>query len=579
MNYETFTQFLAEFSAQTDLMDIGEYINFLYKKVGLDGLMSVLRLQQYTVSHLHSDNRILRMNYLDNNRIWRPRWSRQTRGTIFWLNDDDVWVPIKFLLERGAEVFTGFHVKNGVTETDNFSIENIACKTARIPVLDDAQQKLIECLITNSEIPDGLVASFKKDGSLLGCTMYKDKNIQDYMRELIIKIGDKFALQVMQFCDQLNIPLLSFSTQSTLLVGEFMQDYTVTALLSTVMSDIEIAKYSDKTYLEVFAMFGKPVISMLYELIKNASFKLNSNDLDTITLSMESICKDRTTVFNGAIVHKELALSYDESSLTVLGISFSNSSDVTYNPHYEFSEQIYTVGLKEPSFWVVNHTEQINSLIQSIDNVIKGQITIKEFYETHPPSNKFHFEQIIDYEGFVTYSMKRNEYGSLNYNKIKTDAYYKMHKPRKEYMSFIIEMAQYPEVQNVYPICVVARNFYSNLESLNAIHLKFMQTHTSLDSPLFLSLNEKAQKSFHTQQQKVQLKMLINSPGGFQKVSIELFKEFYPFHEDKVETDVLDEIGSVMKSIFMKSLDGIKLDELKSSGIIDELFVLVQKLK
>jgi len=295
---------------------------------------------------------------------------------------------------------------------------------------------------------------------------------------------------------------------------------------------------------------------------------------------MESICKDRTTVFNGAIVHKELALSYDESSLTVLGISFSNSSDVTYHPHYEFSEQIHVVSLKEPSFWIVSHTEQINSLIQSIDNVIKGQITIKEFYETHPPSNKFHFEQIIDYEGFVTYSMKRDENRSLNYNKIKTDIYYKMHKPRKEYMSFIIEMAQYPEVQKVYPICVVARNFYDNLESLNAMYTKFLQTHTSTKSALFLSLNEKAQKSFHTQQPKVQLKMLINAPSGFQKVSIELFKEFYPFREDKVETDVLDEIGSIMKSIFMKSLDGIKLvDELKSSGIIDELFVLVQKLK
>ncbi len=579
MNYETFTQFSAEFSSQTDLMDIGEYVNFLYKKFGLDGLMNVLRLQQYTVSHLHSDNRILRMNYMEHNRIWRPRWSRQTRGTIFWLNDDDVWVPIKFLLERGAEVFTGFHVKNGVTETDNVSIKSITCKTAHIPILDNAQQKLIECLVSNSEIPDGLVASFKKDGSLLGCTMYKDKNIQDYMRELIIKTGDKFALQVMQFCDELNIPLLSFSTQSTLLVGEFMQDYTVTALLSTVMSDIEIAKYSDKSYLEVFGMFGKPVISMLYELIKNASFKLNWNDLDTITLSMESICKDRTTVFNGAIVHKELALSYQESSLTVLGISFSNIHKVTYHPHYKFSEEIYTVGLIEPSFWVVSHTEQINSLIESIDNVIKGQITIKEFYESHPPSNKFHFEEIIDYEGFVTYSMKRNEYGSLNYNKIKTDAYYKMHKPRKEYMPYIIEMAQYPEVQKVYPICVVARDFYNNLDSLSAIHTKFLQVHTTTDSPLFLSLNEKAQKSFHTQQPKIQLKMLINAPVGFQKLSIELFKEFYPFQEDKISSEVLEEIGSVMKSIFMKSLDGIKLDELKSAGIIDDLFVLVQKLK
>jgi len=154
-----------------------------------------------------------------------------------------------------------------------------------------------------------------------------------------------------------------------------------------------------------------------------------------------------------------------------------------------------------------------------------------------------------------------------------------MHKPRKEYMPYIIEMAKYPEVQKVYPICVVARDFYSNLDCLHTMYTKFLQVHTLTESALFLSLNEKAQKSFHTQQPKVQLKMLINAPGGFQKVSIELFKEFYPFQEDKISSDVLEEIGSVMKSIFMKSLDGIKLDELKSSGIIDELFVLVQKLK
>ncbi len=155
MNYEI----ISSLSSQTDVMDICEYVNFLYKTFGLDGLLSAFRMQQYTVSHLHSDPRILRMNYLDNNRLWRPRWSRQTRGTVFWLNDEDVWVPIKFLLERGAEVLTGFHVKNGVSETDNVNIESIACKTARIPVLDDSQQKLIECLVANSEIPDGLVAS------------------------------------------------------------------------------------------------------------------------------------------------------------------------------------------------------------------------------------------------------------------------------------------------------------------------------------------------------------------------------------------------------------------------------------
>jgi hypothetical protein len=560
-------------------VNICKYINYLYKEFGLNGLMSAFRMQQYTISNLHSDPRILRINYKDTNRLWRPRWSRQTRGIVFWLNDDDVWVPIKFLLERGAEVFTGFHVKNGVTETDNISIESITCKNGRVPVLDDSQQKLIECLVANAEIPDGLVASFKKDGSLLGCTVYKNKKIEEYMRQLVIKTGNKFALQVMAFCDELDIPLLTFSTQSTLLVDEFMQDYTVTSLLSTVMSDSEIAKYADKTYLEVFQMFGKAVISMLHELIQTASSKLSSSDLDTITLSMESICKNRTTVFAGAIVHRELALSYDESSLTVLGISFSNIDNVIYHPHYEFSEQIHSVGLMEPSFWVVNHTEEINSLIASIDAIIMGQITIKEFYETHPPSNKFKFELIIDYEGFVTYSTKRDENFSLNYNKIKTAMYYMMHKPRKEYMKYILEMAKYPGVQKVYPICVVARDFYSNLDCLHAIRAKFIESHTSTESQLFQCLNEKAQKSFHTQQPKVQLKMLINFPAGFQKVIVELFKEFYPYREEKTPIEVIEEIGPVMKGIFMKSLDGVNVDELKKLGNIDELFILVQKLK
>jgi hypothetical protein len=345
------------------------------------------------------------------------------------------------------------------------------------------------------------------------------------------------------------------------------------------MHDTQIAEYSGKTYLEVFQVFGKPVIAMLYNLIESASAKLSSDEFDTITLSMESICKERQASFSGSIIHKELAISYQESSITVLGVSFSNINNVTYYPHYEFSAQIHTYGLKEPSFWVISHTNEINALIESINNVIVGKLTKEQFYDLYNPSNKFDFEQIIDYEGFVTYSLKRNEFGSLNYNKIKTDMYYKMHKPRKEFMGFINDMALYPEVQKVYPICVITRDFYMNLDFLDKIHTKFMQIHTSSDSPLFLSLNEKAQKSFHTQQPKVQLKMLINAPIGFQKVIIELFKEFYPFCEEKVTEDVLEEIGIVMKAMFMKSLDGINKEELEKAKIIDELFVVVQKLK
>lgn len=575
MNFET----ISNFSLRTDVMNITEYINFLFNEFGLENMMSALRMQRYYVSHLHSDNRILRINYMEHNNTWRPLWSRQTRGTIFWLNDDNVWVPIKFLLERGTETLTGFHVTNGVMQTDNIDVKDIK-STSRIKNFDDDQQALIECLITNAEIPGGLIASFKKDGSLLGCSMYKNKVIEDYMRQIIIKIDDKFSLQVMKFCDELGIPLMTFSTQSTLLIGDIMQDYTVTALLSTIMTDDELNKFSDKNYIDVFQMFGKPIIEKLFKLITNVGATFSTNDDDTITLSMESICKNRTASFTNAMIHKELALSYDTSSITVLGVSFSNSKGVTYYPHYEFSNDIVNVcGLNEPSFWKISHTNEINTLIESINNVIIGKMTIEDFYDMHMPSNKFKFEHIIDYEGFVTYCLKRNKFNSLNYNKIKTDMYYKMHKPRKDYIPYINEMYKYPEVQKVYPICVTVHDFYMNLGFIEKIREKFLQLNTTSESPLFHSLNEKAQKSFHTQQPKVQLKMLINAPSGFQKVIIEIFKEFYPFCEDNVTSEILDELGCVMKNIFMKSLDGVKLDELDSAGIIDELFLIVQKLK
>ena len=590
----------------TDDMTITSYVNYLYKKFGLKGMKDAIGSQSYRITDSHNDPRILRMNYLEHNRLWRPKWSRQTRGTSFWLNDSDEWVCIKSLLERGTEALTSLHVIDGITETDNMNVDDIhhtesshtesshtefshtefsrddliSQVMSNMIEFDEVQIKFISQLLFNQELSNEYALSFKKDGSLLGCTLYNDKIIEAYMKAFISESDDLFAKCIMKMCERMNIPLLVFSTQSTILVGIGMHDYTVNALLSSlVMGDDKLAsRYTDGDYIKAFEEDGEIVLTYLYRLISSIRDAFGGTPNDSITLSMESICKDRRSVFKGALVHTELALSYDESSITVLGASFANDSDIRYYPHYEFSTQINQIGMSEPAYWYVSHTNEINELLKSLHLVIYGEITEEEFYSRHPPNNLYdNSSKIVDYEGFVSYSKIPTQNGTLNYNKIKTTPYYDLHKLKKNKMQRILQYAENPNIAKHFPMCDEVKYFYTNLDKITLIVDNFLAQATEPNSQLFQSLSEKAQISFVKQKPNIQLKMLINAPNGFAESAIRIFNKSYPFNLDKAEQDLLDEISSVVKNILMNSLGGVDIEFLKKNGIIDTLFLVVRK--
>ncbi len=576
------------YDVNTDSMDITQYVNYLYKKFGLEGMKDVFGSQFYRVTDSHLEPRILRMNYLEHNRLWRPKWSRQTRGTTFWLNESDIWVPIKFHLERGTEALTGLHVQDGITATDNIDVGNHLDKEediienlkSSLEHLDQDQVNLITRLVLNKEIEEGLALTFKKDGSLLGCTMYKNKSIETFMRNFIKLSGDELAILISNMCEELNIPLLVFSTQSTVIVGTQMHDYTVNALLaSLVLSDDKLKElYENSDYISAFRTHGAQALIKLNDLINLIDSELGGEETDSITLSMESICANRRAVFVSSLTHTELAISYDSSSITVLGASFASETKVKYYPHYEFSKSISLACMNEPAYWIVTHTNQVNKLLNDLHQVIYGEISEDKFFEINPPNNHTsNWEKIVDYEGFVSYSMVPTSSGTLNYNKIKTGPYYDLHKLRKEKINWILKVSELPSVVKRFPMCNEIKIFYANLDKIGLIVNNILNQALIPDSIVFSSLSDKAKISFVKQPKDIQLRMLINSPTGFGQLAIQEFCKAYSFDSNKFESELKDEIRFVVKKIMMGSTGNFDLEKLRTDGIVDELFLTVRK--
>ena len=569
-------------SSDTDSMNITQYVNFLYKKFGYDGMRAAFSEQFYLAADSHRNKRILRLKYLDCNNRWRSAWNRHTRGTTFYLNDSDEWVPIKYLLQRGCEMMTGIQVSHGIDSTESFNLdgasldEKISSAISSTLIFDDVQRKTILSLLMNREIDGNLTLSFKKDGSLLGFTICRDPVIQQFLRDFINSTDDEFAKKILKMCDALSLPLCYFSSQATLLIGSDMLDWTVQALLSVIMTDDEIVtNYSGRSYMEAVDEKFPEILIKLNSVCIDASAKLAFPATSTITVSMESICKNRRSIF-GKKDHTELALSYSSSSCTVLGISMCDISSMKSIPHFAFSDIIKSNGFVEPCYWTVSHTSEVNSLLSDLNDVIFEKITPDEFFSKNHPHNLFcNWERIIDREGFVTYTGTHHDYG-----KIKTDAYYIAHKLREKNINYLMELAQIPSACASFPLCNEVNQFYSKLvENLTKINEVFNQMCENTSSPLYLGMPEKARISFQRQSPTIRLKMLINASDSFSNVAVDIFKTVYPFNTESIPDDLNAEIISVVKGILMGFVGNtISFENPSTSPLFGSLFCVVRKV-
>lgn len=572
-------------TTDTYSMNIIQYVNYIYKKYGYEEMRTIFRQQSFLTNNSHNNDRIFRIKYLVNNNNWKSSWNRHTRGTTFYLSDSDEWVPIKYLMQRGCEMMTGLQISNGIDSTESIissgeTIEDkINSAIASTLIFDDEQRKIICSLLLNEKINGGLTLSFKKDGSLLGYTIIRNDNIQKFMREFIKNSSDIFAQLVLSICDKLGYPMGYFSSQSTLLIGVDMQDWTVNALLSTIMSDNDIStQYSGRNYMDAVNEKFPEILTKLNRLCMSALDKLEFSTNSTnssVTLNFETICRNRRSIF-AKNDHVELALSYNSTSCTVLGISMCDINSIKNMPHFTFSKEIYEAGLIEPVFYTVEHTSQVNTLLEDLNNVIFEKISENEFFEKNLPQNSFsNWEKIIDREGFVTYN-HNNDYG-----KIKTYAYYFSHNLSKKNIQYLLNLSMIPSCRIFFPLCNEVNIFYSNINTdISRIMNDFNKIREDTTSLLYNGLPEKALKNFGSYTTEVQTKIIINTSTSFPKIVINIFKSIYPFDEGNVHCEFNLEVVSIMKLILMESLrntNKFSSENLSSIPFLGELFSVVRK--
>jgi hypothetical protein len=474
-----------------DNLNLTDLVNNVYNSVdkNYDKLTEFFRTKAYQCAcpidfrDTSYSKRIIHLKYLDHNNNWN-KWGRDTRGTAFYLNDEQFWIPVKYLMQRGAEMLTGMQIRRGITDTENINLS----ADYRCSHLSAGQQSLIIKLATGNKV--NLKASFKKDGSLHAFVLYSGE-FAKVMRTVILLKADEFTKTVMNIWDSISGTTdytFVFQSQGTMLLGNFMQDYATTALFP--MADPKL------TPIKKISAYG----SDLFRRLKNI-FDEMSGDFKFILA--ETICRNRLESYSGK-VHNELAVSYNESGFTILSRTSIEDSIYKVDPHYEFSELINSNGFNEPAFWDVTTVEMMDNLIKAVDSYIFGKMTINEFYEFYPPSNKYEYPKIIDVEGFVVYDLDN----SNSYGKIKTDSYYKAHKLRENNISFLCDLALV--AGHLFPLAQRVRSIYVGLDSkLQIINAKLIELITS--ELMVNALNEKARKSYVLKDKATQFKIIINT--------------------------------------------------------------------
>lgn len=496
----------------TDNMNIVEYVNHLYQtnENSYDAICQILRTQYYHVGSPHFlkdtpyEKNFLSIKYLDHNNNWNT-WGRETRGTTLVLTDGK-WKMFKYLMQRGAEMLTGMQVMRGIDKTDNVDT-SLDWKASH---LSQDQQNLINDLRIGN--PINLAVSFKKDGSLLSCCLYTGEYAK-LMREIITNHGDKFAKIVMQTYDEANnssdnssADVFVFQSQTTLLIGDAMQDYTTTAIFPEADPKLSPNK-KIQTY-------GPDFFKRIYQMFKSIPGSIKH-------IIGETICANRTESFSGK-VHTELAVSYPVSSFTILSITSIFEDSYKVMPHYHYSDLIFQNGFTEPAYWMVDTVAQVDALIQGVDFCIFQKMTCDEFYQQFKPTNKYCYTKVMDYEGFVTYDLNRCD----SYGKIKTDSYYKSHKLRNDNIGFLCDLSKV--AGHIFPLARIVSETITSLNTkLNLINDDLISIISSEE--MISHLPAKASNGFAQRPRQLQFKIIINNAKDvFGTKGFSVFQKYFP---------------------------------------------------
>jgi len=408
-------------------------------------------------------NSIVTLKYVEQfgARFWHNVWAKEMRGTVLFVHPETDQVKcLSYKLERGAEVMTK------MTKMDTSDI-----KQRNFDILDQEQQDTCKRLISGETIDLHLTS--KADGSLLIINSFSGSALK-----IISPVIELFGTTYTKLWAQQSLKLsggkrlLIPATQGTFVESGFMASYMVTSMLigSNIVTrdSLKIFESFGKTYTDAWSEYGDEFIK------KFLTFTFFDDLSESQAFCFEAICRDRRGLF-GDNTHTELACSYDRDRLIFLGTSLSDKR--FYIPHSCYSEK-YFIPFEEPLWWKISHSDQVNSMLESLEKIIVNVMTRAEFLTTFPPENKSFDksdENIIDCEGFVamkiaSMTVSDPDHSSVCsilkiprtiYSKIKTNSYYRIHNFHTDDVPFYVEISR--TAGKIFPLTQKIAGIYNTI--------------------------------------------------------------------------------------------------------------------
>jgi hypothetical protein len=312
------------------------------------------------------------LKYIEGNRLWRPRWAREARGRFYVFLDRGRVCPLKDAPERGIEVCYGQVAQTQDAEADPAS-------WARF---DDFQQEVLRLHAGVHPLPRGTALSAKVDGSLVIVNVYPaDAPQYEVMRAVVEAKGSELARAIAAHCTAAGRPVVTVSTQGTLLLGADMEGYFTTAAAEVLEGGWSVEGFCGAV-LAYHARLGLPGM---------------------VNLCFEAVCRHRTTAAGRE--HTELAVGYDRSMFLLLGACHAGA----YHPHFDLPPGDFP----PPAARRIDSTAETFAALAELDRLVLGGDTDTD---VHP-------------EGLVLLVPVPSGAG-YRYFKVKTPLYYAAHNIR-----------------------------------------------------------------------------------------------------------------------------------------------------
>jgi len=374
---------------------------------------------------------------------------------------------------------------------------------------------------------------------------------------------NEFSKIVLRAAHDLLMPYIPvISTSGTLMITDNMVDYFVTSFIEAmkIHTSEELAQMVNekKTYIDVLTapkdiltpihLFLMSIEKLFVRITKSEKFRNSPTIHDRCTFSFEAVCANKTSAWGTS--HPELTVSYEHSSLTFLGFSYG-CDEINFTPHFaiDINSSLSNI-FEEPLYWNVDNTTTINRMINGLTDIIYERTTVVDYLNTYPPSNTPRYStNVIDYEGFVFYiHVSGNEW---DYSKIKTQAYYKLHKIKDININYILELAKIRTAQIAFPQIRIVDSIEIGLSEKLPIIMERIQRELRTNDTLVEGLPEKARKSMAKYTEVIRFKILINQSTKWDDLCCQIFRDVMEFNF------VGDYVVSLLNKIVMTNMDAL----------------------